>query len=105
MLTLQYNKVNKLLMPKEVKKQYITVLELSKMLGISRVAVFKRIQKGQIPAEKIGRNYAIPVDFALNLVKGIDTANLTEERKETITKAVEKLVDEYGETLKLLGKE
>ncbi len=40
--------------------QYISTAELAKFLGISRVAVLKRIQKGKITAIKIGRSYAIP---------------------------------------------
>ncbi|MBZ0167360.1 MAG: helix-turn-helix domain-containing protein, partial [Candidatus Omnitrophica bacterium] len=39
---------------------YISTAELARFLGISRVAVLKRIQKGAIPAVKIGRAYAIP---------------------------------------------
>ena len=86
------------------KKKYISVAEFAKMLGISRIAVFKRIKKAQIPAEKIGRSYAIPVEFVsytMNSGAGI----LTEEKKGEIKDAVEKVIKEYGETLKLLGKE
>lgn len=42
------------------KPNYISTADLAKFLGISRVAVLKRIQKGQIPAIKIGRSYGIP---------------------------------------------
>lgn len=42
------------------KTNYISTAELARFLGISRVAVIKRIQKGAIPAVKIGRAYAIP---------------------------------------------
>ena len=87
------------------KKSYISVAELAGILGVSRVTVFKRIKKGQIPAEKIGRSYAISMDDVNEIVKGINVKTLTEERKEVIKKAVEKVVDEYGETLRLLGKE
>jgi len=37
------------------------------MLGISSVAVFKRIKSGKIKAEKIGRNYVIPHSEILDL--------------------------------------
>lgn len=86
------------------KKSYLSVAELAKLLGISRVAVFKRIRKGQIPAEKIGRSYVISADDVDEISQKKPKA-LTEEQKETIRKAVKKVVDEYGETLKLLGKE
>jgi len=84
---------------------YISVAELAKMLGISRVAVFKKIQKGQISAEKIGRSYAISTEDANDIVGGIESGLLTEEKRVEIKEAVEKVVKEYGETLRLLGKE
>jgi len=79
-------------------KKHISVAELAKILKISRVAVFKRIKNGQIPAQKIGRSYIIDVE-------DIGKDKLSEKEKETIRKAVQKTVKEYGETLKLLGKE
>ena len=30
------------------------------MLGISRIAVFKKVKKGQLPALRFGRNWAVP---------------------------------------------
>jgi len=92
-------------MENKAKKLHISVAELAKMLGISRVAVFNRIKKGQIPAEKIGRAYVISMADIDGIVQGIDSKILTEEKKEIIKKAVAKVVKEYGETLRLLGKE
>lgn len=92
-------------MENKAKKIYISVAELAKMLGISRIAVFNRIKKGQIPAEKIGRSYAISMEDVSEIVQGINVKTLTEEQKEIIKKAVKKTVKEYGETLRLLGKE
>ena len=43
---------------------YISAAELAKILGISHVAVFKRIKSGKIKAIKIGRTYAIPRSYA-----------------------------------------
>ncbi len=85
------------------KAIFISVTELANMLGVSRVAVFKRIKKGQIPAEKIGRAYAISMEHVTELING--TKVLTESKKAEIREAVEKVVREYGETLRLLGKE
>jgi len=93
---------------KNKEKQFISVAELAKMLGISRIAVFKRIKKGQIPAEKVGRSYIIlmeNVDNVDKIIQGISTKILTEKDKKVIEKSVEKTVKEYGETLRLLGKE
>ena len=92
-------------MENKAKKSYISVAELAKILGISRIAVFKRIKKGQIPAEKIGRSYAISMDDVDEITQGIDSKILTENQKEIIEMAVGKTVKEYGETLRLLGKE
>jgi len=82
-------------------KKFLTVKEVANFLGISRVAVFKKIKKGQIKAEKIGRNFAVPkkeLGFILE-------ESLKEEDKKLIDKAVRKTVKDYGETLKLLGSE
>jgi excisionase family DNA binding protein len=92
-------------MDKNNEKKYVSVAELAKLLGISRIAVFKRIKKGQIPAEKIGRSYAISMADVNQIIKGTSPQVLTEEKKQEISKAVEKVVKEYGQTLKLLGKE
>lgn len=82
-------------------KEFLTTTELAKILGISRVAVFKKIKKGQIKAIRIGKNYVIPKD-SFHIVLG---EVLSEERKREIEAAVKKTVKEYGQTLKLLGRE
>ena len=92
-------------MKNKSSKKYVSVAELGKMLGISRIAVFKRIQKGQIPAEKIGHSYAISMDDVKEIIQGKDLTSLSEEKKIIIQKAVEKTVKEYGKALRLLGKE
>ncbi len=40
-------------------KDFYTTAELAKILGISRVAVFKKIKNGTLLARKIGRNFVI----------------------------------------------
>lgn len=80
---------------------YISIPELARVLGISRVAVYRKVKKGQIEATKIGRNYAID----RKSVEAILGKTLTEEDKEQIDAAVKKTVKEYGQTLKLLGAE
>ena len=45
------------------KPNYISTAELAKFLGISQVAVCKRIKNGQIKAVKIGRSYGIPESY------------------------------------------
>jgi len=84
-----------------MEKRYISTVEAAKILGMTRTAVLKRIKAGTLKAEKIGRNYAIAKDDLPINHGGV----LTDEKKEVIKKAVEKTVQEYGETLKMLGKE
>lgn len=85
----------------EPKKEYISIPELAKILGLSRIAVFKRVKKGEIKAIRIGRNYAIPRRYFESLLGKSLNAN---DKKE-IEAAVKKTVSEYGQTLKLLGKD
>jgi excisionase family DNA binding protein len=83
-----------------INKHY-TVPELAKILGISRVAVFNKVKNGQIRAEKVGRNYVImDEDITDILQKSLTTAD-----RAFIRKNVKKIWRDYGETLRLLGKE
>jgi excisionase family DNA binding protein len=90
---------------KKEKTTFISIAELAKILGISRIAVFNKIKRGQIPAERIGRSYAISMDDVSHIIHGPIQNVLTEDKKKDIGTAVEKVVREYGEALKLLGKE
>jgi excisionase family DNA binding protein len=38
---------------------YLTIPQLAKILGISRIAVYKKVKKGIIPGKKIGRNFVV----------------------------------------------
>ena len=40
-------------------KRFLTTSEVAKLLGVSRIAVFKKIKSGEIRARKIGRNFVI----------------------------------------------
>lgn len=81
--------------------KYISIMELAKLLGISRIAVYNRVKKGEIKAIKIGRSFAIPQRY----VESILGKTLKEEEKHEIDKAVKKTVKDYGKVLKMLGKE
>ena len=81
--------------------EYVSIPEMARILGLSRIAVYRRVKKGRIKAKKIGRNYAIPRRDA-DAVLG---KALAEEDKRQIDAAVKKTVKEYGRTLKLLGAE
>lgn len=41
------------------QKNFYTTTELAKLLNISRIAVFNKIKKGDIKAQKMGRNFVI----------------------------------------------
>lgn len=82
-------------------KAFLSSTEVALALGISRVAVHKKIKSGEIPAEKVGRNYVIPA----SVLGGILGTHVSESKKEQIQRAVQKTVREYGEALRLLGKE
>lgn len=83
------------------KKGYITIPQLARILGLSRIAVYKKVKKGQIKAIRIGRNFAIPKKYIADILGKV----LGEEDKKEIDRAVKKTVREYGEVLKLLGRE
>lgn len=82
------------------KKSY-SVPELAKILNISRIAVFKKIRNGTIPAEKVGRNYVIRHEDVEHLIP----EGLSDRLKEEIERSVARVVEEYGETLKKLSQE
>ena len=82
-------------------KKYVSIPELAKFLGLSRIAVYNKVKKGEIKAIRIGRNYAIPQSY----VQSVLGKTLREEDKKEIDKAVKKVVKEYGTVLKQLGKE
>lgn len=84
-----------------VKNGYVTVPELAKILGLSRIAVYKQVRKGQIKAVRIGRNYAISRKY----VESIMGKTLGSRDKKQIDAAVKKVVREYGSVLKMLGRE
>lgn len=83
------------------KERYISIPQLAKLLGVSRIAIYNRVKKGQIPAIKIGRDYAIS-DQTLDDILG---KRVTDKGKKRINDAVKRTIREYGEVLKQLAKE
>ncbi len=84
-----------------MEQEYISTTEAAAILGVSRIAVFKNIKSGKIPAKKIGRNYVIAkkdISPALN-------QKINKAEKKFIDDSTSKIVKEYGEALELLGKE
>jgi excisionase family DNA binding protein len=56
------------------EKEFYTTVELAKLLGISRISVFKRVRRGAIKAQKVGRDFII-------LKSDVDLKKLAEEIK------------------------
>jgi excisionase family DNA binding protein len=81
--------------------RYLTTSQLAKILGISRVAVHKKIKSGEIKAKKIGNIYIIPKSY----ISEIFGRTVSPHWKKIITRAVKKAVKEYGEVLVRLGNE
>lgn len=84
-----------------VSKKYLTIPELAKLMGKSRVAVWKDVKRGKIAATKVGRNYVISDSD----IGGILGNEMTDRDKKRISLAVKKVVREYGQVLKRLSKE
>jgi excisionase family DNA binding protein len=53
----------------KVEKNFYTIKELAKLLGISRISVFKRVKQGSIKGQRLGRNFII-------LKKNVDVKKL-----------------------------
>lgn len=83
------------------EKEFLSTTELAKLLGISRIAVFKKIKKGEIKATKVGRNFIINKKDLGDIFGKV----LSPKNKKIIDRAVSRTAEEYGETLKLLGNE
>ena len=82
-------------------KKSFSVVEVAKILGITRQAILKKIKAGEIKSEKVGRSYVIQ-KANLPILQG---GGLTDDKKDLIRQAVKKTIQDYGETLKMLGKE
>lgn len=83
------------------EQKYYSTIETAQILGISRIAVYKKVKSGVISARKIGRNYAVPSqEVEIILGKTLDSS-----QKRLIKSGVAKTVREYGEALKMLGRQ
>lgn len=83
------------------KKEYLSTSELAHLLGVSRIAVFKKIQSGKIKAFKIGRNYVVPMQEFWTAIGTF----ISPEKKKEMDEVVKKAVKEYGDALRRLGSE
>jgi hypothetical protein len=79
----------------------MSIPQLARELGVSRVSVWNRVKAGQIPAQKVGGRYVVKAKDA-DVVLG---RSLTEEHRARIHDAVGRVVKEYGPVLKRLSRE
>ncbi|MCR4281325.1 MAG: helix-turn-helix domain-containing protein [Candidatus Kaiserbacteria bacterium] len=86
---------------KSPEKTHFSVVEVAKIMGISRVAILKKITLGRLPAQKVGRSYVIA---RADLETALGSVVSPEQRKE-IEHIVKGAVKEYGVTFCRLGKE
>jgi len=82
-----------------MKKHLIGTTEAARILGISRIAVFKKIQKGQLEAAKIGRNYVIDRRNLENIsVRSEASKHKVLETSERITETVSTIKPDRAKT-------
>ena len=87
------------------ESRYISIPELARILNISRIAVYKKVKKGEIEAIRIGRNYAISQKYVMDNMSEMVKKVYPRKKKEEIIQAVDKAFDQYKETFIRLGKE
>lgn len=83
------------------KEKMYSVKEVAYMMGLSRITIFNYIKQGKLKAQKVGRNYVINS----NALSDITNRELSASDKKAIEQGVKRVLSEYGETIKLLGKE
>ncbi len=79
----------------------MTIPQLASQMGLSRITVYNRVRKHQIPATRVGRNYIISARTATRLLQ----EEITPEHQQWIDDAVTRVVAEYGTLLKWLSRE
>lgn len=84
-----------------MEQKILSVAQAAKLIGVTRQAVLKKIKAGDIKAQKVGRGFVIR-QADLPIERG---GKLTDEKKKVLNEAVRKTVKEYGEALKMLGRE
>lgn len=79
----------------------MTIPQLARELGMSRVAVWQKVKSGNIRAHKVGARYVIKAEDA-NVALG---RSLTDKQRVWIHSAVGRVVRQYGTVLKRLSRD
>lgn len=82
------------------QQKLYTTTEAAHILGVTRITIFRWVKEGILPAIRIGRNYFIQKEEVSKRV-----GKLSPLHKEIIGRLVERVVADYGETIRMLGKE
>ena len=83
-------------------KEFLSIPEAARLMGITRIALYKQVTGGKMKAIRAGRNFVIARKDLPILAGG---GSLDEKTKKKIETGVKKVVKQYGETLRLLGNE
>ena len=86
-------------------KEFLSITQVAKLLGLSRQAVHNKIKSGEIKAIKIGHTFGISRKEVKKIVGDVVGHSLSEKEKKELDKIIDRTIKEYGEVLRLLGKE
>jgi excisionase family DNA binding protein len=81
--------------------KYLSIPEVAKILGISRIAVYKKVKKGDIDSIKIGNQYVIS-NSRISEIMGKTTSPAKQKKIEL---SIKKFVEEYRDLIIRLGDE
>lgn len=88
-----------------MEPKYLTIPQLANLLGISRIAVYKKVKAGFIPAQQIGRNFAISEEYIHANLVSIQKSFLSDGEIVDIDGVMAQMMKEHGSVLMQLGRE
>lgn len=80
-------------------EKMLSVTQVAKRLGISRMHVLRKIKAGEIQAQKVGKSFIINEKDLPGIYRP-----LSDQDKKQVQKAVDKTFEEYGEVIRKLGR-
>jgi excisionase family DNA binding protein len=83
------------------EQEFFSSTEAAKILGVSRIAVFKKIKSSALKATKVGRNFIISRESLMEALG----EQLSGKGRQEIDSAIKQALREYRETFRLLGQE
>lgn len=82
-------------------KDFLSTSEIAALLGISRVAALQRVQRGEIPAIRIGRAYKISRANLPEILREV----VSPRRRQELERVADRALREYRKTFESLGRE